>query len=89
VIKNGYGYEAAMEETSVADVIFTSVQEREGRPVTHKEAMLIAFSDMVSDQNTYQTVYRTVLQHLQGAVYWKKPHKWFSHTWLLHHAVSP
>jgi hypothetical protein len=83
---------------SKADTVFTSVQKREGRPVKHKEAMLIAFSDMYDlvhheflhqDQNMYQTVYRMVQQHLQDAVHWKQPHKWFPHTWLLHHAISP
>jgi len=46
-MKHGYGYEPAMKQMlSMGDSVFTSVQEREGRPVKHKEAMLIAFSDM-------------------------------------------
>jgi histone-lysine N-methyltransferase SETMAR len=32
-----------------------------------------------------QTVYITVLQHLQDVVHQKRPHKWSSGTWLLHH----
>jgi hypothetical protein len=36
-----------------------------------------------------QTVYITVVQHLRDAVHQKRPHKWSSGTWLLHHNNAP
>jgi histone-lysine N-methyltransferase SETMAR len=60
--------------------------------------MMIAFFDVESlvhheflpqHQTINQTVYITVLQHLQDAVSWKRPHKWSSGTWLLHHDNAP
>jgi histone-lysine N-methyltransferase SETMAR len=36
-------------------------------------------------QTMNQTVCITILQHLQDAVHRKRPHKWSSDSWLLHH----
>jgi hypothetical protein len=40
-------------------------------------------------QTMNQTVYITVLQRLRDAVRRKRPHKWSSGTWLLHHDNAP
>jgi histone-lysine N-methyltransferase SETMAR len=40
-------------------------------------------------QTMNQTVYITVLQRLRDAVRQKRPHKWSSGTWLLHHDNTP
>jgi hypothetical protein len=36
-----------------------------------------------------QTIYITVLQHIRDLVRQKRPHKWSSGTWLLHHDNAP
>jgi hypothetical protein len=60
--------------------------------------MLIAFFDaeglvyhefLPQRQTMNQTVYITVLQRLRDAVRRKRPHKWSSGTWLLHHDNAP
>jgi hypothetical protein len=60
--------------------------------------MLIAFFDeeglvhhefLLQRQTMNQTVYITVLQRIRDAVRWKRPHKWSSGTWLLHHDSAP
>jgi transposase len=40
-------------------------------------------------QTMNYTVYITVLQRLRDAVRRKRPHKWTSGTWLLHHDNAP
>jgi histone-lysine N-methyltransferase SETMAR len=40
-------------------------------------------------QTMNQTVYITVRQRLRDAVRRKRPHKWSSGTWLLHHDKAP
>jgi hypothetical protein len=60
--------------------------------------MLIAFFDaeglvhhefLPQRQTMNQTVYITDLQRLRDAVRLKRPHKWSSGTWLLHHDNAP
>jgi hypothetical protein len=60
--------------------------------------MLIAFFDaeglvhhefLPQRQTMNETVYVTVLQRLRDAVRRKRPHKWSSGTWLLHHDNGP
>jgi hypothetical protein len=60
--------------------------------------MLIAFFDteglvhhefLPQCQTMNQTVHITVLQRLRDAVRWKRPRKWSSSTWLLHHVTVP
>jgi hypothetical protein len=65
----------------------------------HTEAgRLIAFFDveglvhhefLPQCQTMNQTVYITVMQCLRDAVRRKRPHKWSSGTWLLHHDNAP
>jgi hypothetical protein len=60
--------------------------------------MLIAFFDaeglvhhefLPQHQTMNQTVYITILQRLRDAVRRKRPHKWSSGTWRLHHGNAP
>jgi hypothetical protein len=60
--------------------------------------MLIAFFDveglmhhefLPQCQTMNQTVYITILQRLRDAIRQKRPHKWSSGTWLLHHGNAP
>jgi hypothetical protein len=79
------------------DAVVTSAEESESSPVNVK-TMLIAFFDveglvhhefLPQRQALNQTVYITVLQRLRDAISRKRPHKWSSGTWLLHHDNAP
>jgi hypothetical protein len=50
---------------------------------------LVHHKFLLQRQTMNQTVYITVLQRLRDAVRRKRPHKWSSGTWLLHHDNAP
>jgi hypothetical protein len=50
---------------------------------------LVCHEFLPQHQTMNQAVYMTVLQHFRDAVHRKRPHKWSSGTWLLHHDNAP
>jgi hypothetical protein len=64
----------------------TMIHTQAGRPAAFFDAEgLVNHEFLPQLQTMNQTVYITVLQRLRDAVLRKRPHKWSSGTWLLHH----
>jgi hypothetical protein len=79
------------------DAVITSAEKSEASR-SNVKTILIAFFDaeglvhnesLPQRQTMNQTLYMTDLQHLQEAIRRKRPHKWSSSTWLLHHDKAP
>jgi hypothetical protein len=93
-----YGYDPETKQMSHWKTP-SSPQLRKARQVrSNVKTMLISFIDaeglvhhefLPQCQTMNQTVYLTILQCLQDAVHWKRPYKWSSGTWLLHHNNAP
>jgi hypothetical protein len=94
-----YGYDPETKQKSSQWKIPLSPRPKKARQVrSDVKTMLIAFFDaeglmhhefLPQSLTMNQTVYITVLQRLRDAVCRKRPHKWSSGTWLLHHDNAP
>jgi hypothetical protein len=94
-----YGYDPETKQISSQLKTPLSPRPKKARQVrSNVKTMLIAFFDaeglvyhefLPQRQTMNQTVYITVLQLLLEAVRRKRPHRWSSGTWLLHHDNAP
>jgi histone-lysine N-methyltransferase SETMAR len=94
-----YGYDPETKQMSSQWKTPSSPWPKKVRQVlSNVKTMLIVFFDAVGlvhheflpqRQIMNQNVYITFLQHLRDAVRRKRPHKWSSGTWLLHHENAP
>jgi hypothetical protein len=94
-----YGYGRETEQMSSQWKTPPSPRLKKASQVqSNVKTMLIAFFDveglvhhefLPQCQTMNQTVYITILQRLQDAVHRKRPYKWLSDTWLLHHDNVP
>jgi transposase len=94
-----YGYDPETKQMLSQWKMLSSPRPKKSRQVwSNVKTMLIAFFDaeglvhhefLPQRQTMNQTVYITVMQRLQDAVRRKRPHKWSSSTWLLHHDNAP
>jgi hypothetical protein len=92
-----YGYDPETKQMSSQWNMPSSPRLKKAKQVRSYVKTMIAFFDLglvhhefhLERQTMNQTVYITVLQCLQDAVRQKRPHKWSSGTWLLHHDNAP
>jgi hypothetical protein len=94
-----YGYDRETKQVSSQWKTPSSPRQKKARQVqSNVKTMLIASFDagglvhhkfLTQRQTMNQTVCITVLQRLRDAVRRKRPHKWSSGTWLLHHGNAP
>jgi histone-lysine N-methyltransferase SETMAR len=94
-----YGFDPETKQMSSRWKTPSSPRPKKARQIwLNVKTMLIAFFDaeglvhhvfLPQRQTMNQTVYITVPQRLQDAVRRKRPHKWSSGTWLLHHENAP
>jgi hypothetical protein len=94
-----YGYDPEPKQMSSQWKTPSSPRPKKARQVrSNVKTMLIAFFNaeglvrhefLPQRQTMKQSVYITVLQRPWDAVRRKRPHKWSSATWLLHHDSAP
>jgi hypothetical protein len=98
MLQQAFG-ETALRQSNTFEWYSRFKNEAKVRQVwSNVKTMLIAFFDaeglvhhefLPQRHTVNQSVYITVLQRLRDAVRRKRPHKWSSGTWLLHHDSVP